>query len=127
MARVLVTDDEKPIRGLLRLVLQQAGHEVQEAADGAEALRACRRESFDLIFCDLLMPGKEGLETIREVRKTFPGLKVVAMSGGLRAAVDVLKVARLMGAHAVLAKPFTRQEVLAKLDEVLSSVAAAAS
>ena len=124
MARVLIADDEKPIRGLLRLMLQQGGHEVREAADGVEALHACRREPLDLLFCDLLMPNKEGLETIREVRKAFPGLKVVAMSGGLRAAVDVLRVAKLMGAHAVLSKPFTRQEMLAKLDEVLATAPA---
>ena len=118
MARILVTDDESQIRRLLRLILQGRGHEVREAADGAEALSACRREPFDYLLCDLLMPNKEGLETIREARRDFPGLKIVAMSAGLRGTVDVLKLARLMGANATLEKPFSGDDLARALEAV---------
>ena len=123
MARVLVADDNPQLRRLLGLLLRAEGHEVVEAADGAEALRACRAAPFDLLLCDLVMPNKEGLETIREARRDFPGLKIVAMSGGVRSGGDFLKVARLMGADAALAKPFTRQELLDALGEVLTGTA----
>lgn len=64
MARILIIDDEAPTRDVLRQMLQRAEHEVQEAADGAIALELCRGAQFDLVITDILMPNKEGLETI---------------------------------------------------------------
>ena len=123
MARILITDDHNQVRDVLRVVLQSEGHEVHEAADGNEPILACQQCSFDLLFCDLFMPGKEGLETIKDVRREFPNLKVVAMSGGspYGGGVDFLHFARLLGADAVLPKPFNRQDILAAIDKVFCS------
>ena len=126
MAHILVTDDDLEIRQLLCLLLRRDGHEVVEAADGAEALRALREAPFDLLLCDLVMPNKEGLETIRAARRAFPGLRIVAMSGGMRGGRDFLKVARLLGADAVLAKPFSGQELLDAVGHVVGEDVAAA-
>lgn len=81
-------------------------------------------EQFDLLFCDLFMPNREGLETIRELRRWFPGLKIVAMSGGgggCRSRAELLHVARLMGADAALSKPFGRANLLAAINQALAS------
>src|SRR5262249_44040719 len=112
MARVLVVDDEAQVRGLLRTILEPAGHHVLDAGDGAEALRVVRREGVDLVFCDLFMPGQDGLETIRDLRRDFPGLPVVAVSGGCDGRIDLLPVARLLGAAQTLKKPFRPESVL---------------
>src|SRR5260370_25679819 len=85
MARILVVDDDHDICEVLEMGLTHAGHEVRVAADGASALRLVRAEPFDLIITDIFMPGKEGIETIMEIRPDFPAVKVVAMSRGGRA------------------------------------------
>jgi two-component system, chemotaxis family, chemotaxis protein CheY len=119
MARILITDDEKQVRDLLGALLRAEGHEVREACDGTQAVRACCAEPFDLVLCDLFMPHREGLETIRELRQWLPGLRIVAMSG-LAGAGDLLRVAQVMGADAALQKPFSRQELLAAIGEALA-------
>ncbi len=123
MARILIADDEPLLRKLLGLLLRPEGHEVAEAADGAEALHACRAAPFDLLLCDLLMPNMEGLETIQAARREFPGLKIVAMSGRVRCGGDLLKVAGLTGADAALAKPFSREDLLGALAEFVGAAA----
>ena len=105
--RVLVADDNAEIRLLLRLMLRCHGCEVVAAAGGAEAVRACREGGFELFVCDLLMPDKDGLATIRELHQAFPDLRIIAMSGAAGGGPgDPLYAARLAGADAVLAKPF---------------------
>jgi CheY-like chemotaxis protein len=123
MARILITDDDVHIRRLFRALLEAEGHEAGEASDGAEALRACREELFDVVLCDLVMPNREGLETIRELRRWFPGLAIVAMSGAgvYLGRMDMLRAARLMGANTALRKPFGRQELLGAIEEALAS------
>jgi len=113
MARILIIDDEEQMRGMLRQMLERAGYEVIDAADGKEGMKLFRREPADLIITDLLMPEKEGLETIMELRREFPGTKIIAISGGGREGIlDFLPAARKLGACATLAKPFERQEML---------------
>ena len=91
-------------------VLGRAGHDVREAADGREGLRAYERRPADLVLCDLFKPEKDGLETIREARRRWPGTQVVALSAGaFDGRLDALPVARALGAAAI-AKPFTRQD-----------------
>src|SRR5260370_25461560 len=80
MARILVVDDDHDICEVLEMGLTHAGHEVRVAADGASALRLVRAEPFDPIMTDIFMPGKEGIETIMELRRDFPAPKLVAMS-----------------------------------------------
>ena len=129
MPRILIIDDDKQIRELVRLMLREEGYEGLEVTDGADALQACQGEEFDLVLCDIFMPGRDGLETIRGLRRAFPGLRIVAMSGGgwgYRRPTDVLRVARLMGAAAVLEKPFSRQDLANALGEALGHARGAA-
>lgn len=121
MARILIVDDDQHIRVVLRAILQESGHQILEATDGAEGLRIVRRQAVDLLFCDLFMPGREGLETIPKLHQEFPGLPIVAMSGGGHyRQLELLVVARWLGAVQVLAKPFGQQEVLSVVGQALA-------
>ena len=120
MASILIADDNEAIRTLLGQMFRADRHTIQAAADGLQALKACRNQQFDVVFCDLFMPGMEGLETIRALRKEFPQLRVVAMSGGAsNYGGDLLQVARLMGAAAILEKPFKWEQVKRALEKAL--------
>ena len=113
MATILVIDDDGAIRGLIRCALEKAGHDVAEAADGELGLYAYRRQPVDLVLCDLVMPKREGLETIRGLRAWDPGVPIVAMSeGSSTSPMNFLPVAAKMGASATLAKPITIQAML---------------
>lgn len=121
MKRILLVEDEDDLRRLLRLMLVKSGYTVVEARNGKEALAAVQpAEPFDLILTDLIMPEKEGIEIIGAFRNDFPDTKIIAMSGGGRAnAVDYLKVAEIMGAHAVLAKPFSNETLIQTVSDAL--------
>src|SRR5262245_25789896 len=113
MARILVIDDTEEVRSYLRIVLERAGHNVVEAMDGNRGIQLFKQESADLVFCDLYMPEKEGLSTIRELRQEKPDIKIIAMSGGdPRTQVDFLPLAAKLGAVKTLSKPFGREEIL---------------
>jgi CheY-like chemotaxis protein len=113
MAHILVIDDNDSIRLLVRMILERAGHAVEEAADGVEGVRAFRRREPDLVLCDLFMPRQGGLEVMRELRRERPGVPFIAMSGGdLAAQPDLLPVAERQGADWVLHKPFGQPELL---------------
>jgi CheY-like chemotaxis protein len=112
MARILLIEDNQAQREIRRLILEKMGHAVIEASDGDDGLSRFARGGADLVLTDLIMPGKEGLETIQEFRRTYPGVKIIAMSGGARVgAHDYLKVAKQFGAIRVLAKPFSSAEL----------------
>ena len=113
MTSILLVDDDEQLRTMLSVVLRRAGYEVQVAIDGIEATNFYRIHPTDLIITDLIMPGKEGLEIIRELGKGYPLVKIIAMSGGGRTGTtDYLKVARAFGAQEVLEKPFPHHEIL---------------
>jgi DNA-binding response OmpR family regulator len=121
MPRILLVDDDDSFRKMLRLSLIRMGHDVAEARDGKEAVRLINEGPPDIMITDLVMPEKEGLETIDEVRRQYPGMKIIAMSGGGRVnASDYLKIARAMGADQVLAKPFSIDEITATLASVMA-------
>jgi DNA-binding response OmpR family regulator len=121
MTRILIIDDEEPVRALLRQMLEAAGYEVQEAPDGEVGMKLFRATPADLIITDIFMPNKEGIQTIREVRMNFPQVKVMAISGGgSRINLDVLPTAKALGAHGILAKPFKEQELLEAVRAVLA-------
>lgn len=120
---ILVVDDDPQLRLALSHVLRRLGHQVDQATNGHQALQniADHPAGYDLILMDIIMPDKEGIETILELRKTRPQLKIIAMSGGARLHdYDPLKLARDCGANFVIAKPFEpaalRQMVHACLD-----------
>jgi PAS domain S-box-containing protein len=119
-ARILLIDDDDQLRYMLRQQLESAGYEVEEARDGQEGVERYRDAPTDLIVTDLIMPEKEGLETIIELRREFPEVKIIAMSGGLKQTTqDFLPVAQKLGAQRVLRKPFARDELLGAIQQVL--------
>lgn len=121
MANILVIDDDDTFRDLLLMALSQQGHEVRGAVNGIDGLRQFRARPADLVITDIVMPEKEGLDTIRDLRRDFPGTPVIAMSGGV--AYDpklYLHMAARFGATAILAKPFS----LERLQEAVSAALA---
>ena len=121
MKRTLVIDDEEPIRNLLKKMLENAGYEVDTAEDGTKGLFCIRNRLPDLVICDIVMPGKEGLETIAEIRKKYPGVKIIAISGGGKVdAKDYLLMAKGMGASKTISKPFRYQHVIETVEELLT-------
>ncbi len=121
MAQILVIDDDEQIRGVLRRMLERAGHSVVEAADGELGTQAHRAHPADLIITDIFMPQRDGLETIVALRREFVGVKLIAISGGDRTgALDLRQEALLFGAARTLQKPFTATELLAVVGEVLA-------
>ena len=120
MARILVIDDDEQLRRMLCMALRRAGYVVVEAGDGNEGLERFREAPTDLIITDLLMPEKEGLETIMDIRREFPDAKIIAMSGGGRAGnLNFLRVAERLGAQRTMAKPFNLQALLAAVQDLL--------
>jgi CheY-like chemotaxis protein len=104
MSTILVVDDDETFRRLLCQTLLRAGHEVLAADDGRGALRLYRQQPADLVITDLIMPEQEGLETILELRRLQPDLKIIAISGGGRMVPgDYLPIARHLGAARTLA------------------------
>lgn len=120
MARILVFDDEPSILLMIKKMLEKAGHEVEVALNGKEGMALFEKNKPDLLVTDIIMPEKEGLETIFELRRRYPDLKIIAISGGGRIGPDgYLPGARLLGANAVFAKPIVPKEFLQKVSELL--------
>ena len=120
MKRVLIVDDEEGVRRVACAFLEDAGYETAEASDGFEALEAIARASYDLVLIDLVMPEKEGTETIMELRKLYPEVCIIAMSGVVGAEF-YLRAARLLGAESTLLKPFTREDLVDSVETLLVS------
>lgn len=119
MAKILVVDDDPECAALLEAVCQEMGHDVVSAQDGESALRKVRSEAFDVVVTDVLMPEKDGLELLREIRQELPGVKVIAISGGgLLYAEDCLRMAKTFGASQVMLKPLD----VRKLQEAIKSL-----
>ena len=118
MARVLVIDDEVEQREAVQEMLESAGHEVILAAGGMEGLAKHRQNPVDLILVDLFMPEPDGFETMHLLRREFPDVRIVAMSGK-NFANTMLSVARRLGSVAVLAKPFTQDELLMTVEKIV--------
>jgi CheY-like chemotaxis protein len=120
MANILVVDDNEEILILQREILGRGGHQVTTAINGDEAIRLFRASQFDLVITDLIMPDKEGIETIRDLRKLNPVVKIIAMSGGGRlSAEDNLAIAQSLGASRTLAKPFSSRDLLEVVNNLL--------
>jgi DNA-binding response OmpR family regulator len=120
MARILLVDDDDQLRTMLCEVLTRAGYEVQEASNGKLAIELYRTNPTDLVITDLVMPEKEGLEMIVELKRLSSEVKIIAMSGGGRGgAQDYLTMAKALGAQRVLAKPFSHAEILEAVNQAL--------
>jgi CheY-like chemotaxis protein len=120
MGRILVIEDEAQMRKLLRQVLEGAGYEVEEASDGLEGVRLYRENPADLLITDMIMPKKEGMETILDLKLEFPDAKIIAISGGGRVGPEpYLQIAEGFGAERVFIKPFDIKELLTAVKEII--------
>jgi CheY-like chemotaxis protein len=120
MATILLVEDDDVFRRVLTDTLSREQHEVTTASNGQEAVQLARNQNFDLVITDLIMPEKEGIETIIEIRLMSPGIRIIAMSGGGRgSAQDYLSAALVLGASQSLSKPFSRQDLLNAIEKVL--------
>lgn len=123
MARIVLVDDTDIFRETLEVALQRAGHEVIGAASGLGIERVVAQHKADLVITDMLMPDRDGVETMMALRRRYPELRVIAMSGGgSRGNLD-LGVARKLGASATIAKPFEPAELVELVTEILAGPA----
>ena len=101
MARILIMDDEADVRDFLRRGLESAGHEVDEAIDGLEGVRQFRQNPADVVILDIFMPVKSGLEAIEELKRDYPELKIIAISGVdlVRDGIDLATMTKSYGVH----------------------------
>ena len=121
MQRILIVDDEEQIRKMLGIMLRNEGYYVEDAADGNAALALLETQSFDLVITDIVMPEKEGLETIMELKKKYPTIKIIAISGGGRVSpVHYLEGAKALGATHVFSKPVKITMLLSAIKQALS-------
>lgn len=122
MAKVLLVDDDTLVRTSLAYALEDAGHVVVQAVNGDDGLAALARDSFEVVVLDILMPEREGIETIREIRKKSTTLPVLAISGGDKTGwSDFLRMASALGANDTMAKPFTATEFVERVARLIGS------
>lgn len=121
MAEILIIEDDDQVRRMLAETVTREGHVADEAIDGLEGTQKCAQKSYDLVIADILTPRKEGLETIRELRRDYPDIKIIAISGGGRVGPAMyLQTAKVFGAHRIFEKPIDREELLRTIDQLLS-------
>jgi CheY-like chemotaxis protein len=133
MPSILIIDDEEDVRDALRMVLERAGHQVRIASNGNEALALQREEPAQLVITDIIMPEKDGVRTIKEMRQEFPGLRIIAISGGggveplaykpgAITTTAYLAAAKEVGADRVFTKPFERKDLIQAVNELLGKL-----
>jgi len=120
VARILIVEDDADLRVVVGRALTRAGHSVVEAEDGAKALDDLGAGDYDLVFTDLEMPGRTGLEVIRASKESHPEMPVIATSGKGRPVAVALDLARRCGADAVIAKPFKLSMMVSLTERVLA-------
>ncbi|HVP85596.1 MAG TPA: response regulator [Rhizomicrobium sp.] len=119
---ICVIDDDESVRQTVGRILRGAGYAVVEAKDGEVGLRVVEREMPAMIVTDIVMPNREGIETIREAKQRFPSIPIIAISGGGRLGPDgFLELAVKLGADDCLAKPFRPAELLDKVSRLLKT------
>jgi DNA-binding response OmpR family regulator len=117
LAKILVVDDDTVLLMMLREMLEKASHDVTTAENGIQALNCLRNQLPDIVILDIIMPEKEGFETIVELRRDYPNLKIIAISGGGSVgAINYLKLAKTLGAHLTIEKPIRMKELLATIE-----------
>lgn len=121
MTRILLVEDDDDVRQMVFDILQKEGYEVEQAVNGRKALDLFRARPSDLVITDLIMPEKEGLELIRELKRDFRQLKIIAISGGGRMDPgDYLRTASAFGAQKTIHKPFGKSELLTAVADILA-------
>ncbi len=120
MARILLIDDDDVFRGTLGELLLAEGHAVSTASDGAKGAKLFRSAPYDVVITDLIMDGGEGLETVMRVRREYPEIAVIAMSGFSNHSELYLEVAKRFGAHRTFVKPFSALELQQAIRDLCS-------
>lgn len=122
MPKILLVDDNEVFRKMAVRILRHAGHQVQEAGDGREALQLFAETPADLVITDVLMPEKDGVEFIQELRRLTADARIIAISGGgLVDASAYLSVASCLGVAKILTKPFDAATLLESVNAVLGN------
>jgi CheY-like chemotaxis protein len=125
MKKILVVEDDTLVRNLLCTMLEKEGYEMVAACNGKEGVEIFLRHQPDLVITDLIMPEQDGIETIIELRKIMPDLKIIAISGGGQIgpgrvdALDYLSVAKTFGADKILSKPIERADLIKTVRDIL--------
>jgi CheY-like chemotaxis protein len=131
MASILIIEDDNDVREAIKDVLEHAGYDVDTAANGNEAIELQRKQPAQVIITDIIMPGKNGVVTIREVQEQFPEVKIIAISGGggfgrpafkpeAIMTTAYLTAAKEAGADRVFTKPFDRKELIQAVEDLLN-------
>jgi DNA-binding NtrC family response regulator len=121
MQRILVIDDDAAARGTMRTALETEGFEVTEAPNGRVGISLFHRRPTDLVICDIFMPEKDGLETIIDLKREYPGVRIVTVNDNPFGEMDYAAVALRLGAMRVLRKPLGRETLLDAVHEALDS------
>ena len=122
MATILIVDDEALVCETLQAVMTQNGYHALTAADGVEAIEIVRKKHVDLVIADIVMPEKDGLEVILELKSIRPDLNVIAISGGSRiGSFDFLGAADRLGACRSFYKPLDNDVLLSTVEDCLKS------
>ncbi|MFZ4437487.1 MAG: response regulator [Syntrophales bacterium] len=117
--RILVVDDNDQMREMLRLILETAGHEVLDAANGKIALHLLKTMTVDLVITDIIMPEMEGIELVMNIHKLYPRVKIIAISGGGKVDPNLcLGMAGKLGADRTLLKPFSKSTLISIIGEL---------
>ena len=121
MARILVIDDYEPFRASVKDLLEANGYDVAVAVDGEDGIRQFQQQPFDLVLCDIFMPKKEGMETIRDLRQLSTGMPIISVTGRSDAfETDFLRMTRELGATRAITKPFEVDDFLAVVRRCLA-------
>jgi len=111
--RILIVDDEPGLRKLVTAILGSEGNTIDEAENGAKALKMVSENVYDLIITDLVMPEVNGIDLIMALKdRQYPG-KIIAVSGGggITGRFDYLEISEIIGANSILSKPFTEDDI----------------
>ena len=122
MARILIIDDDDQFRAMLRKMLERAGYnDIEDTAEGKVGVKLFRQNPFDLVVTDIVIPDKEGIEIIIELNRDYPGIKIIAISGGGKIGPEsYLEMAKSLGASITLEKPFGQSDLIDAVKELLS-------
>lgn len=118
---ILIVDDDSEVRHVLRAMLETSGYSVVEADNGRQAMEECRKHAVRVMITDLVMPEREGIETIKIARQTYPGLRIIAISGAFGG--EYLRIAKLLGADVALPKPLHMDALLEAVRRAFSETA----
>ena len=123
MARILLVDDDIHFSAMLRQLLEREQYEVLAASDGHQAMELLSDDVPDLVITDLIMPDKDGIELVGELRRLHNGIKIIAISGGSPHlnANGQLKVAKFLGANLTFSKPLVRKEFVSAIKDLLET------